>query len=193
MNDYRETILAQYANSPTITSLIDCFDQWIDPSAKIDAFFQNIWNIETAVGYGLDVWGKIVGISRILQVSAQQVTFGFNEAYINSASPIRGWNQAVFNNGKLSTQNYSLDDTAYRKLILVKAMSNITNCTAKNVNSMMQFLFADRGSVYVRDDGGMAISYIFSFLLSPVETSIMTTSGAIPRPAGVSVTILQNP
>ena len=38
----------------------------MDPSVNIEAFLQYIWNVNTAVGYGLDVWGAIVGVSRVV-------------------------------------------------------------------------------------------------------------------------------
>jgi len=31
---------------------------------------KEIWNIQTARGVGLDIWGRIVGVTRVLQVSS---------------------------------------------------------------------------------------------------------------------------
>src|SRR5579871_5512746 len=67
--DYLQTIISQYANSPILTQLIANFDQYIDPTKNLDAFFDLIWNVDTAQGYGLDVWGRIVGVTRVLQVA----------------------------------------------------------------------------------------------------------------------------
>ncbi|MBN6824311.1 DUF2612 domain-containing protein [Methylobacterium organophilum] len=77
--DWRQTILSQYANSDRITGLIETFFAATDQTANFDAFWDNIWNLDTAVGYGLDVWGRIVGINRVLQVANDQF-FGFAEA-----------------------------------------------------------------------------------------------------------------
>lgn len=74
MQDYTETLLSQYANSPTIKSLIASFDAAIDPQANIDAFLQYIWNVDTAVGNGLDIWGRIVGVSRNIHGPSGQIT-----------------------------------------------------------------------------------------------------------------------
>lgn len=76
--DWRQTILSQYANSDRITGLIETFFAATDQTANFDAFWDNIWNLDTAVGYGLDVWGRIVGINRVLQVANDQF-FGFAE------------------------------------------------------------------------------------------------------------------
>lgn len=77
--NWRETILAQYANSDRITGLIETFFDATDQTANFDAFWDNIWNLNTAIDYGLDVWGRIVGINRVLQVADSQY-FGFAEA-----------------------------------------------------------------------------------------------------------------
>jgi hypothetical protein len=77
--DWRQTILSQYADSDRITGLIETFFDAVDQTENFDAFFDYIWNLNTATGYGLDVWGRIVGVNRILQVVSTQF-FGFAEA-----------------------------------------------------------------------------------------------------------------
>lgn len=57
-----QTIISQYANSPTILALIGTLNQCVDPQADFDAFYNTIWNVDTAVGFGLDIWGRIVGL-----------------------------------------------------------------------------------------------------------------------------------
>src|SRR6185369_9576404 len=66
--DYRQTIISQYANSPRIDGIVDYYDAWLDQTDNFDDFYDKIMNLQSAEGYGLDVWGRIVGINRILQV-----------------------------------------------------------------------------------------------------------------------------
>ena len=49
-----DTLLEQYASSPTIVGMINSMNLAIDPSVDIQNFYTNIWNIKTAVGYGLE-------------------------------------------------------------------------------------------------------------------------------------------
>lgn len=77
--DWRQTILSQYANSDRITGLVETFFSAVDQTANFDAFYDKIWNLQTAEGFGLDVWGRIVGVNRILQVVSVGF-FGFSEA-----------------------------------------------------------------------------------------------------------------
>lgn len=180
----RDTVISQYANSPTILALVDLFFEAADPSAQIDSFYQNIWNVLTAVGYGLDVWGRIVGVSRILQVPTGRY-FGF-ETGDNSFDP---WNVSVFYTGTNFTDNFRLSDEAYRQLILAKAYANITDGAIPSLNTLLRTLFGDSGKAYVTDDGNMQMSYTFDFTPTPVQYAIITQSGVLPRSTGVQLTI----
>lgn len=179
------TIISQYANSPTLVQLVNNIDEYIDPRADIDSFYNFVWNVDTAQGFGLDIWGRIVGIGRELRLPDVD-WFGFSEA-LPGAYP---FDEQPFFAGGGVTNVYRLADDAYRKLILTKALANIISTNAPSFNQLLQNLFADRGRCYVNDLGGMAMRYTFEFDLTPVEYAIVTQSGALPRPAGVLVYFL---
>lgn len=193
MENYADTILSQYAGSPKLLGLIDTFNQTMDTGVFLDNFYDLIWNIETADTYGLDVWGKIVVVSRLLKVTPSEKYFGFEEAL--STPPEIGdpqpFDQAPFYTGEQATNTVSLSNDVYRKLIMLKAMANITDCTIPSMNKMLMYMFGDSGKAYVRNDGGMVMSYVFEFELSPSELAIVQSSGALPSPAGVTANIVQ--
>lgn len=182
-----ETIISQYANSPTITQLIASMSDYFDPTNNLVAFYNNVWNIDSAVGFGLDTWGRIVGVSRLLQLPYSAPVFGFN----TGDESFQPFNQAPFTPGITATQTFSLPDAPYRTLILVKAFGNICRPTAPAINTMLNNLFEGRGRCYVQDYGGMAMAYVFEFTLTAVEYAILTQIGVPPRPAGVQVFITQ--
>jgi Protein of unknown function (DUF2612) len=190
MKDLMSTVLAQYANSPKLMAILDYMNQWVDPSTNLDDFYDTFWNILTAQGVGLDIWGRIVDVDRNLQIVELGNYFGFSESLAGGSSTPQPFGQAVFWNGPPASTTYALADDAYRKLILVKALANITDCTAPNLNKLLGFLFEGRGRCYVVDLGGMRIRYVFEFTLTPVELSIMVNSTAVPRPAGVLTQIM---
>lgn len=64
MMNVEQTIISQYGNSSAIGKLIHTFNDCIRPDADIDNFFNFVWNVETAQGFGLDIWGRIVQVSR---------------------------------------------------------------------------------------------------------------------------------
>ena len=184
----RATVISQYANSPSILQLVDLFAQYADPSANFTNFYNNIWNIQSAKGFGLDIWGRIVGVGRQLNTPGTGNTFGFH----NSVSPGDflpfNPNAAPFSVGFQATAVVTLADDAYRTVILTKALANICDCTIPAINALLSILFAGRGKSYVINTGGMACTYRFEFVLTPLEFAILTQSGAIPQPAGVTVT-----
>lgn len=184
MIDVERTIISQYANSPTICGLIDGFNQCIDPRANIQAFLDYVWNVQTAQGFGLDIWGKIVGInSRAVQVPADTRYLGFD----TGADDTYPFNEGIFYDGEDNLDLYRLSDAAFRTAILVKAMSNISRCTAPAINAILRSLFAGRGECYVVDLGNMQMRYVFRFYLLPWEESIIDQMGILPRPAGVEL------
>lgn len=64
MRNVEQTIISQYGNSATISALIRNMDEYLDPTADIDNFYSYIWDVSQAQGFGLDIWGRIVGIER---------------------------------------------------------------------------------------------------------------------------------
>jgi hypothetical protein len=188
MLNYSETILSQYAASPTLTALIESFNDCIDPTADLDAFYSNIWDMQTAVGNGLDIWGRIVGIKRVLQVSAGQ-WLGYEEA--GDGSVETPFNVAPLYDGSSTTGNYALTDDAFRLLIQAKAYANISNGSIQSINQILMALFGSTGDCWCTDGQNMTMTYTFDFQLSPVQFAIVAQSGVLPRPAGVQLSIVQ--
>ncbi len=188
MQNVETTVISQFGTSVTIRQLIDAMNEWIDPATNIQAFYDYVWNIETAQGFGLDILGRIVNISRELRVDNSPMYLGFSQQA--EAQP---FGFGTFYNGVTTTSVFKLADDAYRKLILVKALANISATNAPSLNKLLQNLFAGRGRCYVNDLGNMQFRYTFEFNLEPYEKAIITQSGALPRPAGVKAYSLQVP
>lgn len=184
--DVWDTIISQYANSPILTKLITNFFEYVDPTVNFDAFFDLIWNVDTAQGYGLDVWGRIVGVSRTLTIPPD-IFFGFEEA----SPTVDAFNSAAFFTGTSVTNNYQLADDAYRVLIFAKALTNISDGSIPSINQILLNLFPGRGNCYVTDGNDMTMTYTFEFTLTAVEQAILVQSGALPKPVGVAATIVE--
>ena len=152
----------------------------------------------SAVSYGLDLWGRRVGANRNISVATTSTTyFGFsnNGAYLgwqpfgNDASswpPGVGGLSPFWPNGPFTT-NTQLANKDFLTLILTKAMSNISNCSAPVVTKLLQMLFGP--GAYAQDLGNMQAAY-FVPSLSAAQLSILQHSGALNRPAGVQVFII---
>ena len=207
MNNWQDTLLSQYANSPILLQLIESLNDAIDPSKNIDAFYNQLWNIDTAQGYGLDVWGRIVGVSRNFDVPYAGKTFGFDVPG-DSPQPYLPFNFGIFYTRSNAGSVYALGDDAYRQLILFKAFANIIDCSIPSLNALARTLFGynakyvvdgyvvdnyyanDSSSrAYVVDNGGMSMTYVFDFHLNPVQAAIANAPGLLPAPTGVSVSV----
>lgn len=185
MENVAQTEISQYANSPVVVSLINSMNAALDPSTNLENFYNQIWNINTAVGYGLDLWGRIVGVQRVLQVS--------NTVYLGTTGPNGtsgdSMNVAPFYAGGQLTSNYALSDNDFRTLILAKAASNICNGSIPAINQILMALFGASGQCWCTDGQNMTMTYTFYFTPSAVQLAIIDQSGVLPRPCGVSVTV----
>lgn len=188
MRDYQRTIISEYAASPITNALIDKMNLWIDPRGNIDAWYAQVWNILTAVGDGLDIWGRILGFGRVVHIPGTGVFFGFQEAQPDASEDT--WNVAPFFGGGDATQNYSLPDNLYRLALLAKAATNIWNGSIPGINAILLALFPFRGPCFVTDGQDMTMTYTFEFVLSPPEFAIVSTPGLLPRPTGVAATVV---
>jgi hypothetical protein len=216
---WHDTVLSQYANSPVLLAIIAAFDDAEDVTPEFDAFYDDVWNILTAQGAGLDNWGRILVVSRTLTVDAGEY-FGYEEALPGS----NGWNQQGFFSGPPSSGNYSLSDQSYLLLLLAKAAFNICDGSIPAMNKILMALFPGRGNAYVQEGAGdietyfgfvesgetnargfnqqpfyygeafltMSMQYVFDFALDPVELAIVTQSGVLPTPSGVQAFITIN-
>jgi len=175
-----ETLLSQYAQSPIIGQIINFFSQWLDPAARFNAYFSEVRDIISAGTYGLDVWGRILQVSRVLAVP-DDIYLGFSQD-----SYAKPFGFGIFYSGGRSSANVSLTNDAYRTLLLAKAALNITNGSAPSVNAILRALF---GQGYVKDNQDMTLVYHFDDPLTPVQTAIIFQAGVLPKPAGVSFTV----
>ncbi len=178
MLDVRQTIISQYAHSPIIQQIIGHFNESIDPRADLQRFYDVVWNVDTAEGFGLDIWGRIVGIEREVRMKAEDEFIGFADGF----TP---FDSGVWSIDESSDRKYRLDDTTYRRVIMLKAMSNIIYATAPNINRLLRSMFGKRGRAYYVKNGTMAARYVFEFYLLPVERAVIRQTDLLPRPCGV--------
>lgn len=181
-------ILSQYRNSPNLDAMILAFNSAMDQTENISNLYDMIWNVLTATGFGLNVWGRIVNISRTIAIPGGIQYLGFDEA---GAGNWTGFGQGILFSGGSSTVNYVFDDSDYRRMILAKAATNIWNGSTPAFNQILLNLFPGRGGCYVVDHLNMNITLTFNFILTPQEIAIVQFSGALPAPTGIAVSILQ--
>ena len=192
--NWKDTVISQYANSRIALSMIESWFESIDQTEDIESFYDNIWNIYTAVGYGLDIWGAIVDVGRNVLLLSPGNYFGFEQGLTwdtlgpGGASP--------FYTGQPLTNTYTFTDAAYRQLILAKALANICDGSIPSLNAILLALFGPNnlfgpgGNCYVTNGMDMTMTFTFGFDLSPVQEAIIQQSGVLPIPNGIVSSIV---
>jgi len=173
--------MKQYTG-PVITRLRKNFARYFATEDAFNAWYDIAYNVSTARGIWLDMWGRIVGQTRFLKMTVEQENFGFEEGELYP------FDEGTFFESEGATYNYRLDDESYRLLIKMKAFANLNMPTVPNLNMMLMTLFGDRGRVYVVDLGDMEIRIVFAFPLKAYEIAILN-SGIVPHPGGVHVNL----
>lgn len=186
--EINDTILSQYGVSERIKRLLRGFDELIKPDADIELFYNNVFNILTAQGAGLDIWGVIIGIGRNIQVKSS--------APDNTYLGFKGSGQDVFNsspfyNTSAGTETVTLADNAYRELLLIKQSANISRTDIASLENLLERLYSGRGNFYILETGPMKLRYVFEFYLKPFEESLALRRDLPPKPAGVTYEIYQ--
>lgn len=162
--DPHVTIISEYANSPTLVQMIDSLHQQITADGNFQQFYDYIWNIETAQGFGLDILGRIINLPRQLIVPAIY-PFGVTDG------------------------PFSMTDNQYRIALKIKALANISNSSVFDINNELQLLADTRGNAFARKLSNMFIQYVFHYAPEPYEYALIIGDGMLTRPAGVGFDI----
>jgi len=179
--DALEPVQSQYAASPRIVGLLVRKAALLDPGKDLMLWYDGIFNPYTAQGVGLDIWGRIVGIGRMLWMQSNEF-FGF--AFQN----MENFDQAPFWIQSLSQGQMRLTDEAYRFLIFYKAAANIGRGDMASINALLNSLFeASHGpaNCCVLEIAPMEIRAVFRFYLTAYEQALLEQYGLLNRPAGV--------
>lgn len=180
-------IQSQYSASRHLMALAAGFQMRIDPHLDIELFYQMMFNIYTAQGIGLDIWGVILGIGRNINGPYTGEQFGFD------GSELAPFNQAPFtpDTGTYNmTSLITLDDESFRLLLLYKALANISASDAATLNKLLTTLVDTgvggfEGVAYVLEVDTMVIRWVFENNLTPMQLAIFKVAGTLARGAGV--------
>lgn len=178
------TLISQYDNSPRLRALLLGLERAVDPWLDIQEFYRSVFDPRTAVGWGLDCWGQIVGIGRHIELEGTDAAFGFDGSELQPFGQGTFWSEDA-------TSYYRLTDEAYRQLIFFKAAINITDGSLASLNRIMDMMFGERGTVCVLHVGTMRIRFYFDFYLRPFERALIAREDVPPKPAGVGFDVYE--
>ncbi|MDL2315523.1 DUF2612 domain-containing protein [Desulfovibrio sp. OttesenSCG-928-A18] len=180
-------IQSQYAASARILALAAACQEEVCPEADVGLFFRTMFDIYTAEGVGLDNWGMILQMGRVIPGPYLGPCFGFDGSELHPFSRYPFAPDTASEDGAVALR---LDDEAYRLLLLYKAMANISASTAQAQNDLLAALvgtgIADLpGAAYVLEVDTMVIRWVFEDSLDAIQLAVFRVAGALARGAGV--------
>lgn len=178
------TVQSQYAASPHIRALVDAYWEALNPDADIDLIYKNMIDPDTAVGFGLDVWGRIVAIGReYLAADEENIYFGFNpNSSINSR--LDTFDNAPF--FKKIDGKVRLADPDYRTYIFIKAMINIGDCSLASINRMLKLMFPN-AEIYCLHVDTMVLRLVIRSELAAADKQALLNLPWLPAGVGLEM------
>ena len=156
-------ILWQYDNAKVLKSLIEAKAQW--QKGNVGDFWvyvrDKFLNIQTADDWGLNLWGEILKVKRILNVNGVSVSLS-TELF---RKLVLGKLQLCFSNGTIPE--------------ILKYMNFI----------FADHSIGGMAAVSVFDNHDMTIRYLFNFVPSDEELALIYDRSFLPTPAGVDAVI----
>lgn len=163
LDDVREltsyAIQSQYSASEKVLALAAGFQKQLDPHLDVDLFYDKMFNIYSAEGIGLDNWGVILAIPRII------------------ADPDTGKSVT------LADEHYRLL-LLYKAMANISA----STAAAQNHLLAMLVNTGIGGFpsvAYVLETDTMVIRWVFEDYLDPLQLAVFKTAGTLARGAGV--------
>ena len=178
------TVQSQYSASPRILALAGMYWDMLNPGSEIQTMLDDMLNPSTARGYGLDVWGRIVGIKRAtVPVSGEYLAFDPDPM---SNPDGDSWNNAPFN--PLTPQGLATD-AVFRVYVMVKAMMNIGNGSLADINKYFSLMFPNSGIQVIH--AGTMIIRVLDYDAVLTDAAIMALRSIDWVPAGVGWQVWQ--
>jgi len=191
---------ARFVQFSTAKNANKLFDELL-PLLTIDvlAFYRDYFDIDTCDSDGLNNWGRILELSRIVSImTATNGVFGFG---IQSDYPIPedGYPQNLdngffYNPAYENTPvQYTMLDYEYRFALKFRYAALTSNLSLKAINKIMNDLLINLNPDYkcvVTQTAVMQLTYKFNFLLAAWQKSIFLNRSILPIPAGVTAIIL---
>lgn len=191
----------QFSNSKRTNQLIDGIVNGL--TINPDEFWETFFNIDTAQRCGLDNWGKIFGLPRIVLISDSTddiFGFGVDEDY---PLPYENAYPQNFDNGSFfdpdidsdSTVPYELNDYQYRQILKFRYRCLTSNFSMISINQILNELLINLNpqyKCYAIQTAQFRIEYRFNFQLDDWIRAMFNNRKILPVPAGVNGVIMEN-
>lgn len=182
--DLLKAIIWQYDKSPNLFALVQEKQDWYNTehTSFWQDWYRDVFNLRTANEFGLAVWALILDVPTFADNGASPSdypAFGFNPYGEN------------FTNGNFATggSGLVLPLEERRALLRLRLHQITTDGSIPSLNAAIADVFG-AGAGYIVDNNDMTIEYTFVTPISAPLQMVLETLDVLPRPAGVSVDIV---
>ncbi len=167
------------------TRFVETVDLGTRALAQGQDFLQGLpadFDVDSAVGVQLDAIGVWVGRSRYLQLPLENVYFEFENADA-------GWDDGIWKQEfDLESQLTALDDSTYRKVLMVKIAANSWDGTLPALYDAISEVFAGRYNIAVVDNQNMTLGvYLAGEKLTKLDRALLIGGYLTLKPVGVRI------
>ncbi len=201
-----QVLLWQYNEAVNLQSLVEAKQAWYDQNFQTfwESWFENVFDLQTADPFGLLIWCIILNLPYFIYQGDNDgaTIFGFN-AYISFPTLENTYeNFNGIGTSPPSSQlgaNFSdigsdliLAEEAQRFILRLRYFQLANRGDIVDINNFLQFLGSTTpapygGSMWVLEDYGMRMTYVFNFPLPPILLRVLYEYDLLPRPAGVGL------
>ena len=150
-------IQSQYSASKRLLRVAAGFQDMLDPTADVNLFYEKMFNLLTARGRGLDIWGTILGIGRVIGSGGVELTLE-DEMF----------RLLLLYKALANISGATADDL--NNLLDTLVATGAAGLPAK---------------AYVLEVGTMVIRWVFEDFLDPIQMAVFEAAGTLARGAGV--------
>lgn len=173
-------LIWQYRKKPKATATIRAVTDETKNTFQSVIDLAKVLNVDEAEGYALDLVGRHVGISRVMNQAIAKEYFGF----VDSIASL-GFGQGEFYRfGDSLTGSVVLSDFDYRFFIKAKILKNYQDGTLGNIVDSVRYLFGDNSNVIDSQNMSMNIM-INNKRLNSLIMFAVSKLDIIVRPIGV--------
>ena len=181
--DYINLITAEHIDKPLFTRMVEASVTPFFGATNLELTYQQLYDLDFAVGEQLDVVGQWVGVTRALRTPLQ-VYFSFDIEGL-------GFDQGLWK-GPFDpvTGITKLDDTHYRLLLKSRILNNVWDGSINNAYQLASIVFSTYNLVlFIEDyaDLTMAIGLAGTGKIDSVVFALLTEGYFKIKPAGVRI------
>lgn len=181
--DYINLITSEHIDKPKFTKMVETSVTPLFDTTNLELAYQQLYDLDLAIGEQLDVVGQWVGLTRNLQTSLLAyfsfdiVGLGFNQGvWMGPFDPVTGITK--------------LDDFHYRLLLKARVLNNVWDGSIENAYQLANIVFSIYNlNLYIEDysDLSMAIGLTGTGYIDNVIFTLLTQGYFKLKPAGVRI------